>query len=70
MAAVTIHPAVATVYRLFDGDVPKGFSFNGQTFAERCEAWVLHAVEQLEDEIKAFKDEGESAGDDEEEDEE
>jgi len=31
--------------------VPKDWRHNGQTLDERCEAWLLHAIEQLENEI-------------------
>jgi hypothetical protein len=31
------------------------FRFNGQTWLERAEAWVIHAVEQLEGELEDFK---------------
>jgi hypothetical protein len=45
---------------LFDeGEIPEGFTHDRQTFEERCEAWLLHAVEQLEEEIEVF--EGEDA---------
>jgi hypothetical protein len=71
MAAVTIHQAVAAVRGLFaDDDIPEDFTYEGQTFDERCEAWMLQALEQLEAEIKAFEEEGESEANDEEEDEE
>lgn len=33
------------------GDVPETFSFHGQSFDERCEAWAQHAVDQLEEEL-------------------
>jgi hypothetical protein len=35
-------------------DVPADFEWDGQTFDERCEAWVLHAVEELEDELERY----------------
>ena len=47
--------AVSALRGLFDEDkIPRGFSHEGQSFEERCEAWLLHAVEQLEAEIEAF----------------
>lgn len=54
------------LHAAFDGsEIPKNFSFNGQTFFERCEAWAMHALEQLEDEIDAQGD-GDDGEDDKE----
>ena len=36
-----------------ENEIPEDFHFVGQTFIQRCESWALHAVEQLEDELKA-----------------
>jgi hypothetical protein len=36
-------------------EIPEKFRCEGQTFVERCAAWAMHALEQLEDEIEAFK---------------
>jgi hypothetical protein len=50
--------AIAALRGLFDADeIPKGFTHKGQTFEDRSEAWLLHAVEQIEEEIEEFKDE-------------
>ena len=49
---------VTNALRAFFSDVPETFSHNGQTFDERCEAWARHAVEQLEEELEAFDEEG------------
>jgi hypothetical protein len=50
--------AIAALRGLFDDDeILEAFTHEGQTFEERCEAWLLHAVEQLEEEIEEFKDE-------------
>ena len=69
MAGRNVNQAVAAVRALFDdGEIPEGFSHRGQSFEERCEGWVLHALEELEDEIKAFEDEGESEVDDQKQD--
>jgi hypothetical protein len=47
--------AVSALRALFDEDeIPRGFSHEGQSFDERCEAWLAHAVEELEAEIEAF----------------
>jgi hypothetical protein len=35
-------------------DVPDDFRHNGQSFEERCEAWVMHAVDELERELEEF----------------
>jgi hypothetical protein len=35
-------------------NVPTDFEWNGQTFEERCEAWALHAVEKLENELECY----------------
>ena len=63
--------ATAAIRSLFsDEAIPEDFNYEGQTFEERCEAWVLHAVEQLDEEIETFEEEGESEGDNEAKDEE
>lgn len=56
---------VVALLELFP-DRPDGFRYDGQDFRERAEAWAMHAVEQLEDEIDAWKDDPSGcAGDDE-----
>jgi len=35
-------------------DVPTDFEWDGQTFEERCEAWILHATEELENELECY----------------
>jgi hypothetical protein len=48
--------AVSALRGLFDEEeIPAEFAHQGQTFEERSEVWLLHAVEQLEKEIEAFK---------------
>ena len=44
---------VARLKSLFP-DVPADFEWDGQTFEERCEAWVLHAIEELENELECY----------------
>jgi hypothetical protein len=36
-----------------DHEIPEDFAFEGQSFILRCEAWALHSLEQLEDELEA-----------------
>ena len=45
--------ACVEALRAFFRDVPEGFEHEGQTLDQRCEAWIRHAVEQLESEIEA-----------------
>ena len=33
-------------------EVPATWRYEGQTIDERCEAWLLHIIEQLEEEIE------------------
>jgi hypothetical protein len=48
--------AVSALRGLFnDDEIPNGFTHASQTFDERCEARLLHAVERLEEEIEAFE---------------
>lgn len=48
--------AVSALRDLFGEDeIPAAFTHHGQTFGERSEAWLLHAVEQLEQEIEEFE---------------
>lgn len=51
-----LHDVVTALRKLFDDEVPEGFTHSGQTFEERCEAWVLHAIEELEAELEDFND--------------
>ena len=44
-----------------ESDIPDGFCYSGQTFAERREAWGMHAIEQLECEIEAYIDDPDAA---------
>ena len=34
-----------------DDEVPEDFRFERQSFYERCEGWILHAMEQVEEEL-------------------
>ena len=45
--------ACVRALQAFFPDVPEGFEHEGQTFDQRCEAWIRHAIEQLESEIEA-----------------
>ena len=46
---------VADFCNLFpDSAVPDAFSHEGQTFDQRCEGWLLHAIEQIEVELQEF----------------
>lgn len=67
-----VQKAVSAVRSLFnDGEIPEDFEYEGQTFDERCEAWVLHAVDELSVELEMFEDERlEDAADDKEDEEE
>lgn len=57
--------AMDVMYRLFEGDIPDdNWRYDGQTFGERCEAWLLHAVDQVEEELDSGGD-----GDDEDQEE-
>jgi hypothetical protein len=47
-----LRACIETLRALFP-DVPEGLEHEGQTFDQRCEAWIRHAVEQLESEIEA-----------------
>ena len=56
-----VHQLISDFRHLFDdSEVPDEFIYEGQTFDQRCEGWLLHAVEQLEDELAAFADEEDS----------
>jgi len=48
-----IADCVVSLRSLFP-DVPTDFEWDGQTFEERCEAWILHAIEELENELECF----------------
>jgi hypothetical protein len=55
--------AVTALRKLFDDtEIPAAFHHNGQTFDERCEAWLRHALDRLDAEIEAFL-EGQSHAD-------
>jgi len=43
-----------------DSEIPDEFSHEGQTFDQRCEGWLLHAIEQLKDELAGFDPEEDS----------
>jgi len=43
--------AVRALLVLFD-HVPADFRHDGQTLCQRVEAWVAHAVEQVEEEVE------------------
>ena len=43
-----VHQLISDLRSLFDdSEVPDEFLCDGQTFIERCEGWLLHAIEQL-----------------------
>ena len=49
-----VHQLISDLRSLFDdSEVPDEFLCDGQTFVERCEGWLLHAIEQLKDELAA-----------------
>ena len=48
-----INDIVEKVVAMFD--VPEDFTCNGQTFRERCEAWISHALDALEQEIEEYE---------------
>ena len=72
MDADKLHKATAAVRSLFaDEEIPEDFTYEGQTFEERCEAWVLHALDELKDELDTFDEEClEDSDEEDEEDEE
>ena len=47
--SATVAKIVDELVDLFP-DVPPDFEFEGQTFQQRAEAWILHAIEELEEE--------------------
>lgn len=48
-----VRQVVAAFCNLWNDDqIPVPFDVEGQHFDERCEAWVRHAIEQIEDEIE------------------
>ncbi len=49
-----LQAAVQLLLDLFGDDVPEGFRHEGQTFTERAEAWILHALDELEQEVADF----------------
>jgi hypothetical protein len=51
-----LHTAVQALLDLFGDDVPQGFSHEGQTFGERAESWIRHAVDALEQEVADFQE--------------
>ena len=56
-----VHQLISDLRSLFDdSEVPDEFSYEGQTFVERCEGWLLHAIEQLKDELAGFDPEDDS----------
>jgi len=71
MDAAKLAKATAAVRSLFgDEEIPKDFTYEGQTFSERCEAWVLNALDELKDELDMFEDERAEDGDNEDEEDE
>lgn len=38
-----------------DEDIPDRFRFNEQTWQERAEAWVMHAIDQLDRELEEYR---------------
>ncbi len=50
-----LQTAVQALLDLFGDDAPQDFSHDGQTFAERAESWILHAVDALEQEVTDFR---------------
>ncbi len=49
-----LQKAVESLVALFgDRTIPDGFRYNGQTFAERAEGWLLHAAERLQEELES-----------------
>ena len=56
-----VHQLISDLRNLFaDSEVPDEFSHKGQTFDQRCEGWLLHAIEQLKDELAEFATEDDS----------
>jgi hypothetical protein len=51
-----LQAAVQSLLDLFGDDVPRDFSHDGQTFTERAEAWILHVLEELEQEVADFRE--------------
>ena len=51
-----LQAAVQSLLDLFGNDVPKDFSHEGQTFPERAEGWILHALDELEQEVEDFRE--------------
>lgn len=48
-----VRSAAGLLYRLFEDKVAgHDWRYNGQSLYERCEGWVLHAVDQLEQECE------------------
>jgi hypothetical protein len=56
MDSTKVQAATVAVRSLFDGEIPEDFEYEGQTFEQRCEAWVLHAVDELSEELETFED--------------
>ena len=56
-----VHQLISDLRSLFDdSEVPDEFLCDGQTFIERCVGWLLHAIEQLKDELAGFDPEDDS----------
>jgi len=51
-----LQAAVQSLLDLFGNDVPKDFIHQGQTFVERAEGWILHALDELEKEVADFRE--------------
>lgn len=53
-----VRQLISDLRSLFDdSEVPDEFRCDGQTFDQRCEGWLLHAIEQLKDELAGFEPE-------------
>ena len=52
--------ALAESYQ--QSEVPDDFSFFRQSYYERCEAWMRHAMQRLNEELAAFRAHGDPEG--------
>jgi hypothetical protein len=60
MKKSAVEYAVEVLLDAFE-DVPEDFCIEGQSFAERVDGWVRHAVQELDNDIQAFEDGKEDA---------
>ena len=58
-----VRECVEKIVELFKGEVPADFRYNGQTFEQRTENWMLHVIDELDRELDCDDDDDDDGDD-------